>query len=211
MAADRHPDILRRVALLPVGAGNAPLERVPLFTEHGNLGNTVVGTRQSDACKGRDHACLRRAMRPADEATILPLDVLFPEGLGCARLLKLDTQGFECKVLHGARRALRSSQLLAVVAEATNTALTAQCCSGAFLKDMLRVEPSWNVSCTSAETCVGRSPNAARMARLWQERPVNPRRQRGRRRRAASHGFERFDCSQMRRIYNVSGNESVDR
>jgi len=205
LAAQHHPDIRDRVVVFPIGAGNVALEHAQLYTESGNLGNTVVGARHTDACDARDHACLRRSTHAMHETTVLPLDSIFPEGLGCARLLKLDVQGFECKVMAGAQRALRSSQVRAVVAEATNAVLSAQCCSGAYLKELLKVQPGWKVSCTSHEVCLGRGPGAKAMPLLWSERPVDAAREAQRRRRALAHGLGRFDCNASSRRLLVAG------
>ena len=195
LAAAQQPDIQSRVIVFPIGVGNVALEHAQLYTERGNLGNTVVGIRHADACNARDHACLSRTMRATHETTILPLDSVFPHGLGCARLMKLDVQGFECKVLAGAQRALRTSQLRAVAAETTNTVLGAQCCSGAYLRHQLRVQPGWNVSCTSNDLCLGRGPGAKAMPLLWSERPTDPHRQKQRWRCALGHGLGRFECT----------------
>ena len=195
LAAQLHPEISTRVVVFPIGAGNVPLEHAQLYTERGNLGNTVVGVRHADACHALDQACLRRVTRVAQVATILPLDDLFPEGLGCARLMKLDVQGFECRVMAGAKRALRTSRLRAVVAEVTPAALSAQCCSAAYLKEQLQVQPDWNVSCTSHEVCLGRGPGAKAMPRVWSENPVDARFEGLRWRRTRAHGFGRFECA----------------
>lgn len=195
LAAQHHPEISARVVVFPIGAGNKPIEHAQLYTELGNLGNTVVGTRHADACNARDQACLRRVTRAAHMTTILPLDNVFPRGLGCARLLKLDVQGFECKVMAGARRALRTSRLRAVAAEVTPAVLSAQCCSAAYLKEQLRVQPDWNVSCTSHDVCLGRGPGAKAMPRLWHEVAIDLRLQRYRQQRARAHGFDRFECT----------------
>ena len=211
LAAQLHPEISTRVVVFPIGAGNVPLEHAQLYTERGNLGNTVVGTRHADACNTLDQACLRRVTRAAQTTTILPLDNVFPEGLGCARLMKLDVQGFECKVMAGAKRVLRTSRLRAVVAEVTPAALSAQCCSAAYLKEQLQVQPDWNVSCTSHEVCLGRGPGAKAMPRLWGEKAVDAGLQGLRWGRARAHGFGKFECtppwsnnrSSRRRVANV--------
>ena len=195
LAAQLHPEIAKRVVVFTIGAGSVPLEHAQLYAERGNLGNTVVGMRHADACNAQDHACLRRVTRATQAATILPLDTVFPEGLGCARLMKLDVQGFECRVMAGTKRALRTSGLRAVVAEVTPAALAAQCCSAAYLKAQLQVQPDWNVSCTSHEVCLGRGPGAKAMPRVWSEQAVDARLQALRWVRAQAHGFGRFDCA----------------
>jgi hypothetical protein len=198
------------VVVIPIGAGNVRLDYAQLYTERGNLGNTVVGMRHADACNALDQACLRRVTRAAQVTTILPLDDVFPDGFGCARLMKLDVQGFECRVMAGAKRALRTSRLRAVVAEVTPAALSAQCCSAAYLKEQLQVQPDWNVSCTSHEICLGRGPGAKAMPRLWLENAVDAQLQGLRWMRARVHGFGKFECmppgnnrSSRRRVANV--------
>ena len=67
-------------------------------------------------------------------ATQLPLDAIFPNGLGQTRLLKLDVQGAECAVLAGGARALgRSPRLSAIATEVASGWLDAQCCGKRYL------------------------------------------------------------------------------
>ena len=80
------------------------------------------------------------------EATMLPLSHLMPRGLGDVRLIKMDVQGYECKVLRGAwplfstqkphSRAQHGLQLIA--SEMDSDQLHSQCCTGHYLTHMLR-------------------------------------------------------------------------
>lgn len=85
--------------------------------------------------------------------------------MGQVRLVKLDTQGYECRALEGARNALnRSSRLQVVASEVADTWLYQQCCRPTWLHHLLRVGTRWAVTCTGSRnakvrseyTCLGR-------------------------------------------------------
>lgn len=64
------------------------------------------------------------------DVRVLPLDRIFPHGFGHVRVLKLDTQGFECRILKGAYRVLRhpQSRVDAIAVEVARKLLNQQCC-----------------------------------------------------------------------------------
>lgn len=197
LAAQRDPAIAERVVVYPIGVGDAP-SRLPLFTQRGNLGNTVVGQALSDDCVGRRAGaeCLNRTMAAGakGEVTVLPLDTVFPLGMGGVRLVKLDVQGFECHVLQGASHALARAvpPVGVVAAEVAPTWLYGQCCRPSFLVHLLSrigsgggglVDGSgsgggivasggshhgYNVTCTKRVgpdyTCLGRPPHGTSLA-----------------------------------------------
>ena len=139
--ATRRPEMARRVIVLPVGFGDTPEHTAPLFIERTNLGNSVVGSGMAAA-----------GAVPIN-VTILPLDSVFPRGTGGVRLLKVDAQGFECRVLRGAAAALAGTvafealgittpppphRLQVAVVEMASKWLHAQCCRPNWLMHMLR-------------------------------------------------------------------------
>lgn len=139
MLAKARPDIARRVVVLPVALGDEPEHTTQLWVERANLGNSVVGSSMA-----------ARGAIPLN-VTILPLDNIFPRGTGGVRLLKVDAQGFECRVLRGAAAALAgvassraqlatpsSHRLQVVVVEMASKWLHAQCCRPLWLMHMLR-------------------------------------------------------------------------
>ena len=167
LLAARHPRLADRVVVLPVAAGAAEAQ-LPLYVERGNLGNTMVGdTAFTERCRRRDARCKAGLMRRlAANATVVPLDGLFPSGLGQTRLIKLDTQGSECAVLDGAARAIgRSPRVSAIATEVASGWLDAQCCGKRYLLHLLRsqrvqwlswgADRPWKVSCTRLYTRTG--------------------------------------------------------
>ena len=61
-------------------------------------------------------------VQPPQHTRIAPLDVVFPNGAlpSRVRLVKVDTEGFECRVLHGAHRLLRSGKVARLTTEIEN-------------------------------------------------------------------------------------------
>lgn len=178
LAAERNPSVAERVVVFPVAAGEVA-RRTVAYAQRGNLGNTVVGQRIADACRREGkgdpaadavatEACLQR--EPMDEltVTVLPLATLFPTGLSNVLLIKLDTQGYECKVLDGARALLASAtRLRGIVTEVAPRWLFRHCCKPLQLLARLHALPGWEVACDhgrrvprggSERTCVGRRP-----------------------------------------------------
>jgi FkbM family methyltransferase len=148
MLAKARPDIAHRVVVMPVAFGDAPEHTTQLWIERTNLGNSVVGSGMA-----------ARGAVPLN-VTLLPLDDVFPVGTGGVRLLKVDAQGFECRVLRGAAAALAGRtastattaaasgasppppppphRLQVAVVEMASKWLRAQCCRPLWLMHMLR-------------------------------------------------------------------------
>ena len=59
---------------------------------------------------------------PPQHTRVAPLDVVFPNGAlpSRVRLVKVDTEGFECRVLHGAHSLLRSGRVARLTTEIEN-------------------------------------------------------------------------------------------
>ena len=175
----RHPQLAGRVVVLPVAVG-AGASNQTIFVERHNLGNTLVGSAYSDACRRQDARCLRQRMLALPtNVSVLPLDALFPRGLEALRMLKMDVQGYECEVLRGATLALaRSPRLSAIATEVAPGWLNAHCCGRRYLIHQLRAvgrqRPAgqrWNVSCTNMHgrldaTCFARPPSVRRRDNL---------------------------------------------
>ena len=78
--------------------------------------------------------------------SVLPLDHVFPQGFGGVRMIKVDAQGYECKVLQGAHMAARQGKqprlaapgLQTVVTEIASRWLHTQCCRPHWLLHLLR-------------------------------------------------------------------------
>ena len=177
LAALSYPDILRRVVVLPIGAADVSAV-VQLSAQKGNLGNTVAGKLSCGlASGGKDPNCRSRSVA---NASLLPLDQIFPNGLGDVRMIKLDVQGYECKVLQGAAQTIaRAQRLSALVTEVDPTLLRAQCCGRRWLTLHLlrmyhipRSRLAWNVTCTRTYrdhvqvTCVARHRATCRACRV---------------------------------------------
>ena len=103
------------------------------------------------------------------------LDDIFPDGLGATRLVKLDTQGFECKIMQGARRALGSSRSVQAIVAEVSPVLHAHCCFQSHLIGRMRLDEGWEVGCTPHLTCISRRNGSEGMARAYLERRVRPR------------------------------------
>ena len=174
LAAKREPSIADRVVVLPIGAGDVANASIPLFTQANNSGNSVLGRAFTADCSREDPACWRRSMHRGGTVGILPLDEVFPLGLGGVRLLKLDAQGYECKILDGLARARAlgppSIAGLTVVAELASGWLSAQCCGMQWLQTLMRLGPAWRVACTAkawAEaTCVSHAEQGSNTSLL---------------------------------------------
>ena len=159
LLAKRYPPVARRVVVLPIGLGDKAVS-LPLRVQLDNLGNSVLGA------PGVAHGMADPPSAVvAANATVMPLDDLLPRGLGSVRLMKLDTQGFECNVLEGGRRVLSSSRGLgAVVTEVTAAMLGRQCCGVQWLLHLLSL-PDWQLTCNhrwgDSRTCTALSNWAA--------------------------------------------------
>ena len=134
--ARRRPDVAHRVVLFPLAVGDAPL-RSQMLVPRGNLGNTMLATRASSIPTN-----LLKSLQGSRrlEAIVLPLERLFPAGFGATRLVKVDTQGFECKVLQGSMRTLRHarSRMEVLAVEDARQHLAAHCCTPTVLTHLMR-------------------------------------------------------------------------
>ena len=95
-----------------------------IYEQRGNSGNSVIGSR--DLAGGSNAV--------AHAVHVRSLDSLVPrarrkEVLQPIRLLKMDTQGFECNVLRGMRSLLQSKRLRMLNFEVSPQMLAAQGCS----------------------------------------------------------------------------------
>ena len=133
MAARTHPTLANRVVLFPVALGDESAF-APIYAQRRNLGNSVIGASVTEHDKSRDSA---EFTVPKQSVPVIPLDTIFPHGLKGVGLLKVDTQGFECNVLRGAQRALRSGHVDIIEAEVSPRLLDAQCCSEQDMAELL--------------------------------------------------------------------------
>ena len=112
---------------------------------------------------GQLRDCLRSEMALLGPVSVEPLDAVFPAGLGDVRLIKLDTQGYECNALEGARQSIAlSPRLDIIVSEVASEWLYKQCCRPVWLVHLMRISRSWTVTCDGAKlgkpdyTCIAR-------------------------------------------------------
>ena len=111
MASARRPSLLDRVVVLPVAAGDVS-EWTSIAADMNNMGNSVITNTSEELPKLLREDSYNRTLKLTDPlpVRVLTLDMIFPSGFGLnnsVRLMKLDTQGFETKVLRGARGLLR--------------------------------------------------------------------------------------------------------
>jgi len=135
--AKRYPEVADRVVLFPIAVGDVPM-RSQILVPRDNLGNSMLPTRASaiptsllnDLQGARKH-----------DVVVLPLERILPHGLGATRVVKVDTQGFECKVLQGSMSNLRhlNSRVEVLVVEVAQKHLFAHCCTPTILKHLMRV------------------------------------------------------------------------
>ena len=145
------------MVVFPIGLGDARLQ-APVRAQLDNLGNSVLGAHSTDESETLHTV-------PGDNATVMPLDELLPFGLGAVQMMKMDVQGFECKVLEGARNVLANGQRLSgVVTEVTAAMLSRQCCGVQWLLHLLHLS-GWEVKCNhrwgDSRMCTSLSPWAA--------------------------------------------------
>jgi len=138
LLAAQYPSVRDRVVVFPVGISDVAV-RSPMLVPITNLGNSMMQPSSTEM-----DTLLTSELRGAAtlEAVLLPLQVLFPHGLGRTRIVKIDTQGFECKVVQGAWGALQHPSTRyaeVVVAEVARQHLHAHCCSPAVLVHLMRM------------------------------------------------------------------------
>lgn len=107
LAAERHPAIARRVVVFPLGAGRTR-RKLPLLIQRGNLGNTIIGDEVKDLNSGFQGQTNRpesgtvplaalmtknmSSLTVTADALVVPLDDIFPTGLGLTQVLTIDAQ-----------------------------------------------------------------------------------------------------------------------
>ena len=103
LAAERYPTIARRVVVFPLGAGRTR-RKLPLHIQRGNLGNTVIGdvevnsgfqgaTSRPESGTVRLAALMTKtesSLPLSADAQVVPLDDMFPTGLGSTRIITID-------------------------------------------------------------------------------------------------------------------------
>ena len=159
VAASQDPEDLRCRALK---SGTSGRIKTPGLGRVAQLNGNLID--QDPAVKDaslRDALC-NHTVLPAQDVNVLPLDTIFPNGLRRLRQMKLDVQGFECKVLGGGERLLTSAKsphLSVITSEVAANWLVAQCCGVRWLKHAMTPEGMWR-TCTRKHgtdfTCVSR-------------------------------------------------------
>lgn len=115
-----NPRLANSVRVFPFALGEAT-NFSPIFSQSQNQGNTVVGVAVPDSVDAR--------MRLVDTVSVRKLDEVITScggGVSVIRLLKLDAQGYELKVLKGAVKTLRSGRIKAIKFELAPKWLLAQ-------------------------------------------------------------------------------------
>ena len=175
MAAAVKPDIAMRVVVLPTGLGSRSSRKAIRLIE-GNVGNSVMDAEeqpQQRRQQGRSSPSTqlhlssssssswgssRRSSSQAagnkvhtfGDVAVRRLDQLFVAPFPIA-LLKMDVQGFECRVLDGAEGFLSGGCVGALTAEVDHAMLAAQGCSEPGLTERMRRNESFSVA--SVRTC----------------------------------------------------------
>ena len=135
MAAIRDPSISRRIVVVPFALG-AHYQQSQLHLSGG--GSAVMPSIAGGGTTWNatnDTAAIE--MRSLDDTLAPDLRI---------RLLKLDVQGYECEVLKGASRLLRSHRVLALTAEIDRALLGAQGCDADALRALIQQDTWFNVT-----------------------------------------------------------------
>ena len=123
------PAFGKRLTLHPVALGATP-GTTPLYSQRGNAGNTVVSAPVGDS-KVDEEAMVRAGA--VDRIRVSTLDArLWPDSSAPAprvALLKMDVQGYECRLLDGAQRLLAARAIRAVKFEVAPRWLHKQGCT----------------------------------------------------------------------------------
>jgi FkbM family methyltransferase len=165
-AAAVQPDIARRVAVLPFALGNTT-GHSEITASVDNAGDSMIGSASTFASSrrraggksfgsgtvgGRPGQTMPIAMTTLDKALASPSHLAsrishlaspshlasHQDGVLSIRLMKLDAQGFECRVLDGMRQLLERGQVHALKTEVSRRHLQAQGCSESELLERLR-------------------------------------------------------------------------
>jgi len=124
-----------RLRLYPIALG-ASNDSGLLYSAVGNAGHSVVNSKAAFYAPKGHEVAQRILVRTLD-------DVLWPEPSRYKAppptvvLLKLDVEGFECKVLHGMRRLLQAHAVRFIKTEVFDYGLRQQGCSGVELQQLL--------------------------------------------------------------------------
>jgi len=99
-----NPQLKDRLLLYPMGVGDKPIDKMPLFANPHNAGHTMLGAAID-------------APAMVGSIQVIRLDDVFQQPYPNIRLLKLDVEGFETKVLKGARQLFTSGAVQAIFME----------------------------------------------------------------------------------------------
>lgn len=139
IAASRNPALASRVAVLTLGAGDRSIRDAILRTPHSNAGNSQIETDTEEGVSMGNFT--QQVVR------VEPLDTIFPaRSLSSVRLLKIDTEGYECNVLRGARQLLSSGVVQRITAEVNPGMLQRAGCSRSRLHRELLASGLYNIS-----------------------------------------------------------------
>ena len=130
-ATEDNPTIRDRVAVYPIGAGNASASSW-LYEDPGNGGNSVLDHPAEFTSVTSARQPLRVEVRALDE--VLPS----PGFADWVAAVKLDVQGYECRALDGSLRLLGNKSSLAMFVEVSPGHLAPNRCSPHLLGERLR-------------------------------------------------------------------------
>jgi FkbM family methyltransferase len=119
------------ISLYPCGLGDKEEETV-IYSQDGNAGNSVVNAVVPDWDTGKTRKAMKRN---SQELFISTLDaVLWPNCTGpppLINVMKIDVQGYELRVLHGAANLLKAQRIKSIKVELSGAHLKAQGTSAA--------------------------------------------------------------------------------
>ena len=133
-----NPDFHRRVTVFPIGLGNHS-ETVPMTTEQkANFGSARIdGSADASSTSNPNGTETGRAMGPVDMVSVEPLDKILSlqESNSLIPLMKMDVQGYECRVIEGMTTLVR--QVDQVYTELDDEILKFHGCSSVGLMERL--------------------------------------------------------------------------